>query len=79
MIQPGWDELDNKEKDLCIENNIRPEDYLQLKKQIVIEHAKNRAITEAFVKEKGKELKNVRDKVPTIYDFWVKTNIISNK
>jgi hypothetical protein len=32
MTYPGWEKLDNKEKDLCSENNIKPEDYLSLKK-----------------------------------------------
>jgi hypothetical protein len=44
---------------------------------LLVEFSKNKAITENMVKEKGKDLKNIRDKVPVIYDFWVKTNMIS--
>lgn len=32
MTYPDWDKLDNKEKDLCLEHDIRPEDYLSLKR-----------------------------------------------
>lgn len=46
------------------------------KKKIIIEHSKNKAITEAFVKETGKDIRNIREKIPVIYDFWVKTNLI---
>ena len=31
MAHRGWDKLENKEKDLCSENDIEPEDYIQLK------------------------------------------------
>ena len=44
----------------------------------MIEYSKNRAITEAFVKEKGKDIKSIREKIPLIYDFWVKSNMISS-
>jgi len=44
---------------------------------LLIELAKNKAITESLVRDKGKDLKNIRDKVPVIYDFWVKTNMIA--
>lgn len=40
------------------------------------EVAKNKAITEAWVKEKGSQMKNVREKVPVIFDFFVKCNIV---
>ena len=79
MMQPGWAELDNKEKDLCQYNNLKPDEYLSLKKQLQIEFGKNKTITENMIKEKGKDLRNIRDKVPVIYEFWVKTNFIQNR
>lgn len=35
MAEPKWEELDSKEKQLCSDNNIKPEDYLNLKKKII--------------------------------------------
>jgi hypothetical protein len=32
-----------------------------------------------MINEKGKDLKTVKEKVPIIYDFWVKTNFIAGK
>jgi hypothetical protein len=76
MTYPGWDKLDNKEKDLCGENNIKPEDYYAMKKYIQTEIAKNKAITEALLKEKSKEFKSIKDKFLTVYDFFVRINLV---
>lgn len=76
MAEPKWEDLDKKEKQLCSEQNIKPEDYLTLKRKIIELQVKNKAITLAIVTEKGKEIKHFRDKIPVIYDFWVKTNLI---
>lgn len=72
-----WEELDKKEKELCQEHNLKPEDYLQLKKSIQLELYRNKSLSETMIKEKGKEIKNVREKVPAIYEFWVRTNLIT--
>ena len=76
MTFPGWEKLDNKEKDLCSDNNFKPEEYLNLKKLIQQEIIKNKAITNALLKEKSKDYKSITDKIPAIYDFFVKINII---
>ena len=41
-----------------------------------MEVAKNKAISEAWIREKGNSVKNVRDKVPVLFDFFVKCNLI---
>jgi hypothetical protein len=46
MADPYWGELDSKEKALCADFNIKPEDYINLKKKIFEERAKNKKITE---------------------------------
>ena len=74
MLQPGYSNLDQKEQDLCNENKIPPEEYLALKKAIAIEASKNKAITEALIKEKGNQYKQLREKVPLVYEFWAKCN-----
>jgi hypothetical protein len=56
---------------------ITPSEYLQFKKAITFEVIKNKAITESHIKEKMPEFKTVRDKVPALFDFWVKVNVIS--
>lgn len=79
MTYSNWEMLDNKEKDLCLENNIKPDDYLSLKKQIVIEVARNKAVTESWMKDKSNNLKNVREKVPVLFDFFVRCNLIPQR
>ena len=76
MARVDWEGLDNKEKDLCSENDIEPQDYLLLKRQIALEATKNRAITTSMMADRSKEMRTLRDKVPVIYDFWVKFNLI---
>ena len=58
---------------------MKPDDYLALKTKIITEKAKNKAISEALIKEKGKDLKNLREKVPILYEFWVKSNLIPSE
>lgn len=54
MVEPGYDELDIKERALCNESNIKPRDYLALKVKLTTEHKKNQAVIEKLVKEGGK-------------------------
>jgi len=35
MAEPRWEQLDNKEKNLCSEINLKPDDYLNLKQKII--------------------------------------------
>ena len=76
MASPLWDKLENKEKELCLDNEIEPEEYIQLKQMIQIEATKNKAINQQLVKDKSKEYQTVREKIPLIYDFWVNVNLI---
>ena len=76
MAHRGWDKLENKEKDLCSEHDIEPEDYLQLKQVIQIEATKNKAIHQQLVKDKCKDYQSVKEKIPQLYDFWLKVNFI---
>lgn len=54
MAEPGYDELDSKERGLCNDNNIKPRDYLALKVKLTSEHKKNQAVLDKIVKEGGK-------------------------
>lgn len=74
--EPGWTDLDRKEKTLCHENGIKPKDYLMLKKKIVEEQEKNKAISKEMLSEKGKDIKGVKDKLPTIFDFWIRSSFL---
>lgn len=76
IAENGWGELDAKEKSFCSKNSIKPEEYTALKKHIIYEQTKNKAITEALLAEKGKEFKGLRDKMPLLMDYWVKSRLI---
>lgn len=56
MAEPDYEKLDNKEKQLCSELALLPNDYLQLKQLIGTEKAKNKAISQSFVGEKAKDI-----------------------
>ena len=49
MADPYWGELDNKEKSLCSDLNIKPEDYVNLKRRMFEERAKNKKITQELL------------------------------
>lgn len=78
MADPYWAELDNKEKSLCADLNIKPEDYVNLKKKMFEERAKNKKITEQLLANSGKDFKSLKERIPNVFDFWVKTKLISN-
>ena len=77
MAEPKWDELDQKEKELCSKMNLKPADYLNLKVKVFEEKAKNKAITQSKMNEYGRDIRAIKEKIPNIYEFWVKTNFIS--
>lgn len=60
--------------------NLKPTSYWDLKKIIQVEAAKNKAINSQFVKQAAasndKLSKSIREQVPLIYEFWVKTKTI---
>ena len=76
MILPEYDKLDTKEKELVSRIGLQPQDYLTLKKKIIMEAAKNKSINEGFIREKLPEFKNVKEKIPLLYEFWVKVRVI---
>lgn len=78
MADPYWGELDNKEKSLCSDLNIKPEDYVNLKRRMFEERAKNKKITQELLQSTGKDFRSLKDRIPNVYDFWVKTRTISN-
>lgn len=41
---------------------MKPEEYLTLKKVTISESSKNGAVNETFIREKGKDVKNIREK-----------------
>lgn len=75
----SWMDLDQRERVFCTDNSLKPDEYLKIKRQIVVENAKNIAITQSFVKEKSKALRDFRDKVPLLFDFWVTVGVIPKK
>ena len=50
-VDEKWAALTKKEKTFCIELNMKPTSYVTLKKQIQLEVAKNRKITQQFIKD----------------------------
>ena len=77
MAEPRWEQLDNKEKTLCAEINLKPDDYLNLKHKIIDQQVRNKAMTMNMLKDRAKEFKNITDKLAPIYDFWVKAKFIN--
>jgi len=73
---PKFSLLDQKEKDFCQRISMTPNDYLNLKSLILLEVAKNKNVTETYIKEKMPEFKNLREKVPLLFEFWVKIHAI---
>ena len=50
-VDEKWSGLTKKEKTFCVELNMKPTSYCTLKRQIQLEVAKNRKITQQFMKE----------------------------
>lgn len=73
MADPYWGELDYKEKSFCSDLGIQPEDYVNLKRKMFEERAKNKKLTQELIQSMGKDFRSMKDKLPKVFDFWVKT------
>ena len=54
-VDEKWKGLTVKEQSFCVELNMKPTSYCTLKRQIQLEVAKNRKITQRFMKELQKK------------------------
>ena len=57
-VDEKWSALSKKEKSFCVELNMKPTSYCTLKRQIQLEVAKNRKITQQFIKDLQKKQLN---------------------
>lgn len=79
MVEPGWGDLDVKERRFITDANLKPEDYLAIKKQLLAENMKNKVVSEALIKEKGRDIKSIKEKAPLIFDFFIQSKLINQK
>ena len=66
--------LDNKERDFCKEAGVSAKDFYKVKQVLLREQAKNVAISERVLKEKGRDVAEVKQHADVIFDFLVKDN-----
>lgn len=64
--------LDCKERDFCLEANISCKDYYNVKQVLLQEMAKNTAVSHKVLKEKGRNVAEVKQHADVIFDFIVK-------
>lgn len=80
-VDPNWNKLSKKEKQFCIDLQMKPASYCTLKRSIQFEVAKNRKISNTFLENLQSKSKNVtagaRNQIPAIFEFMVNANIIS--
>ena len=80
-VDEKWSSLSKKEKDFCIGLNLKPSSYCTFRRQIQLEVAKNRKITQSFLDNLQTKNKNVsqaaRSQIPLVFEFMVHANIIS--
>ena len=55
---PSFNSLREKEKDLVIQLNLDPKDYLKMKKLMIVENEKNKIVKESFIPEACKQVDN---------------------
>mmetsp|Transcript_39678 Transcript_39678/g.60788 ORF Transcript_39678/g.60788 Transcript_39678/m.60788 type:complete len:90 (+) Transcript_39678:1542-1811(+) len=73
MLEEGYSLLDNLEKEFCISNDVSPNDYHKVKQKIFFEQAKNTAISRKLLREKGREVSDIKTQTADIiFDFLVK-------
>ncbi len=73
MLQDAYSLLDNLEKEFCIGNDISPNDYHKVKQKLFYEHAKNTAISRKLLRDKGREVAEIKTQTAdVIFDFLVK-------
>ena len=70
-VDPKWNGLNKKEKQFCIDLNMKPTSYCTLKRDIQFEVAKNRKVSNQFLTTLQVKNKNVpqaaRAQIPAIY------------
>lgn len=66
--------LDNKERDFCKETGISSKDFHKVKQTLLREQAKNTAISHKVLKEKGRDVAEMKQHADVIFDFIVKDN-----
>ena len=71
---PRYDELNDREKELCIVLTVQPALYLDLKKKLVAKAAKQKTTRSAVVELIDKEM--TKDKAFVIYDFLTHYGIL---
>ena len=71
--------LNQAEKDLCEQNNILPNDYVNLKLKVIREQGRSSQITERTILEKLHEIssKSIKpENIPMIQEFWRSYNLL---
>ena len=66
--------LDTRERDFCKETNISSKDFYKVKQTLLQEMAKNTAISHKILKERGRNVAEVKQHADVIFDFIVKHN-----
>lgn len=68
--------LDNKERDFCKETGVSSRDFYKVKQVLLREQAKNTAISHKVLREKGRDVAQVKQHADVIFDFIVKDNTL---
>lgn len=66
--------LDTKEREFCKEQSISSKDYYNVKHILLQEMAKNTAVSHKVLKERGRDVAQVKQHADVIFDFIVKDN-----
>lgn len=66
--------LDCRERDFCKEQNISSTDFYRVKQTVLMEQAKNTAISHKLLKERGRDVATIKQNADVIFDFLVKDN-----
>lgn len=72
----GFEDLNDREKELCIMLTVAPQQYLDLKKKLTAKAAKHKLTRSVVVDLAGKEM--TKDKAFVIYDFLAHYGVINS-
>ena len=64
--------LDNPERDFCKEANIPSKEFYKVKQVLLREQAKNSAVCHKILRERGRDVAEVKQHADVIFDFIVK-------
>lgn len=73
-LEDEWALLDNNERNFCKETSISAKDFYNVKHLLIQEQAKNMAISHKVLKERGRNLCDIKQHADVIFDFIVKDN-----